>query len=54
MLTEEMKEKTRDHAFAFSKEDMRTLLGIPISPGREQCAFLGVRTLHDGLTKHYE
>ncbi len=45
MLTDLMKGKTREEILALTVEDMYDLYGITISPQREKCALLALRTM---------
>ncbi|GCE26780.1 iron-sulfur cluster scaffold-like protein [Dictyobacter alpinus] len=49
MLSEMIEGKTLEEVIALGKEDVLEALGIPISPARTKCAFLGLRVLHRGL-----
>jgi len=48
MLTEEIQGKTLDELKAFSKDDLLSLLGIPLGPVRIKCALLPLKVLKAG------
>ena len=49
MLTEALRGKTAEAAFALGQEEVVAMLGIPIGPVRMKCAMLGLRTVQDAL-----
>lgn len=49
MLTELLPGKTREEAEKISKDDMYTLIGVPLSPARVKCALLALTTLKKAL-----
>ena len=49
MLTEMIEGKTVEEVIRLGKDDVLEALGIPISPARAKCAFLGLRVLHKSL-----
>lgn len=51
MLSEEMESKSLKEIDTLTKEDIFTLLGVPISPRRLKCALLGLHTLKNAVFK---
>lgn len=51
MLAEELGGKTTDEIDAMKKDNMYTLLGVPIGPRRFKCALLGLHTLKNAIRK---
>ncbi|MBE3564915.1 MAG: SUF system NifU family Fe-S cluster assembly protein [Thermogemmatispora sp.] len=49
MLTEMVQGKSVQEVVRLGKDDILEALGIPISPARMKCAFLGLRVLHKSL-----
>jgi nitrogen fixation NifU-like protein len=49
MLTEMIDGKSLQEVIRLGKDDVLEALGIPISPARMKCAFLGLRVLHKSL-----
>jgi nitrogen fixation NifU-like protein len=49
MLTDKIKGMTKDEMRALTDQDMYALYGVAISPQREKCALLALRTLHEAL-----
>lgn len=49
MLTDKIKEMTKDAMRALTEKDMYELYGVAISAQREKCALLALRTLHEAL-----
>lgn len=52
MLTEHIHGKTVDDLKRLAPGDIYSMLRIPISPGRVNCALLPYKALEDGLTQH--
>lgn len=50
MLTDKIKGMTKEELLALTTSDMYALYGITISPQREECALLALRTLHRALS----
>lgn len=51
MLSEELSGKSLEEVDALTKENILTLLGVPIGPRRMKCALLGLHTLKNALRK---
>ena len=51
MLSEELEGKSLDEVDALTKEDILTLLGVPIGPRRLKCALLGLHACKNALRK---
>lgn len=51
MFSEHIKGMAYDAAKELSKEDVLDLLGIPISPGRLNCALLSLRAFEGGVRR---
>ncbi len=49
LLSEQLRGMTLDTAKALAPADVYRLLGIEVGPGREKCALLCLRALHDIL-----
>lgn len=49
MLTDVVKGMTREEMLALTQKDMYALYGTEITPQRENCAMLALRTLRDAL-----
>jgi nitrogen fixation NifU-like protein len=54
LFTDFVKGKSIDEVRAMTKETIFELLGIPITPGREVCALLSLKTIQEGIKNHYE
>lgn len=54
MLSEELEEKSLKEIDTLTKENIFTLLGVPISLRRLKCALLSLHTLKNALRIHYE
>jgi len=51
MLVEKLKQMPIEDAISLSPEDMRALLGVPLTTRRLQCAFLPLLTLRNVIRK---
>ncbi|MBI1934762.1 iron-sulfur cluster assembly scaffold protein [Candidatus Peregrinibacteria bacterium] len=51
MLSEELFGKSLEDVAALTKENVLTLLGVPIGPRRLKCALLGLHTLKNAIQK---
>ena len=49
ILSEELNEMTAEEASGISMDDVKKLLGVPISQRRLKCAMLGLHTLKNAL-----
>ena len=49
MLLEEVVGKGVDEVWAFSRDDLFALLGVPLSPARVKCALLALGVLRAGI-----
>lgn len=52
MLTELCIGKTAEQILQLNKDDIVTLIGIPLGPTRLKCALLSLEVLHQGLVDH--
>lgn len=53
ILGEELLKKPIEEVRSMTEDDLRALLGVEISPGRDKCAFTSLRTAHKAL-EHLE
>lgn len=51
MLVEEFTGKTTQELLAYTKDDMLSLLNVPIGPRRLKCALLGLEALQNACQK---
>lgn len=51
MLSERARGMQVGDTDAFSEADVYAMLGVPITPEREKCALLGIRTLREAMRK---
>ncbi len=51
MLAEDLEGKTIDDLNALTKDDIYTMLGVPVGPRRMKCALLCLHTLKNALRK---
>ncbi|MBI2524104.1 iron-sulfur cluster assembly scaffold protein [Candidatus Peregrinibacteria bacterium] len=51
MLSETLSGKSHEDVAALTKENVLTLLGVPIGPRRLKCALLGLHTLKNAIQK---
>jgi nitrogen fixation NifU-like protein len=52
LLTEKLTGMTLDDAKKLTEEDVRSMLGVPISVAREKCAFLALRGIEEAIKKY--
>ena len=52
MLTEKVVGKTLDDVKKLTKEDITTMLGITISPGRIKCVLLSLKSVMKGIEEY--
>jgi nitrogen fixation protein NifU and related proteins len=52
MLTDELKGKTLDELERMTAEDIKELVGVPLSPVRLKCAVLSLQTAHSALADY--
>lgn len=53
LLTETVKKKTRQAISKLTHKEVYALLGVPISPGRAQCALLPLQALRKAVIDSY-
>lgn len=54
IMTDFVKGKSVEEVISITQADVLSYLGIPISPGRETCAFLPLFSLQKGIKEKYE
>jgi nitrogen fixation NifU-like protein len=52
MLSDEVKGKTLDELELMTAEDIKELVGVPLSPVRLKCAVLSLQTMHKALADY--
>lgn len=52
MLTDDLVGLTLDEVRAIDQDEIREMMGVPLSPVRLKCALLGIKVIQEGVLKY--